>query len=299
MLFSIFKNKDFTHRVTVVCLLWLLNTPAMAFSFSESADYGQLGYYFDYFTFRAEDAENTLVEMFGQFPTHSFKFVEFADGYYAHYELSIRLLNQDDQLIQWTHQIDSVKVSSTNTISNLSPRLTRALFVVPPGQYRAELYLIDLKTHATLTFVMNIVAPDYGYSGLKVSDLQLSTLINSTEEKSALVKNNWKIWPNIPRLFGMNSPTLYVYAELYNFSHKSGEHKQGFVATYTITNNKREEVKSLELSKEIPGETFVLVAKIPIQELKSGQYQLTLNVTELGSGQVTEKSTAFNVVNPI
>ncbi|MFQ5824569.1 MAG: hypothetical protein ACE5JB_10980 [bacterium] len=299
MLFSILKNKDFIKRVTVIFLLWLLNTPTALFSFTKSIDYGQYGYYLDFLTFRAGDTEKTLVEIFGQFPAQNFKFVKSVEGYCAHYELSIRLLNQDDELIQWTHQIDSVKVSSTNTISNLSQRLTRALFVVPPGQYRAELYLIDLKTHATLTFIMNIVAPDYGYSGLKVSDLQISTLINSTEEKSALVKNNWKIWPNIPRLFGMNSPTLYVYAELYNFSHRLGEHKQGFVATYTITNNRRQEVTSLDLSKEIPGETFVLVAKIPIQELKSGQYRLTLNVKGVASGKVIEKSTYFNIVNPI
>lgn len=299
MLELILKNINFTQRWTIIFLVWLLNIPTTIFPFSKSTDYSEYGYYFDFLTFRAGDTNNTLLEILTQFPTQNFKFVKFTEGYYAHYEISLRLLNENDTLVEWKHQIDTIKVNISDNISNLNPRVIHASFIVPPGKYQAELYLIDLETHAVLTLVKNIVAPDYGHSGLKLSDMQLSTSINYSEEKSVLVKNNWKILPNIPRLFGLEFNTLYVYVEIYNLNFKIGKLKKEFTATYTISNNKKEKVKSIELSNEIPGEIFVLVAKIPIQELDSGQYQLTLNVRELDSGQVIEKSTYFNIIKSI
>ncbi len=299
MILTLLKKKDFVLKWGLLFLFWLpFNKPTPVFSFTQATDYSKYGF-FDYLTFRAGDSENTLVEIYGQFPTRYFKFVESVDGYIAHYELSTRLLNQENELIEWAHQVDTVRVGCKDEILKLTSQLTRISFVVPPGKYRTELFLIDLETHAPLTFVMDIVAPDYGFSGLKVSDLQLSAYITSTEDRSVLVKNNWSIMPNVSRLFGMGFKTLFIYTELYNLSYELAEANQEFIATFIIRDPKGKAVLSVKLNREIPGETFVLVAKIPVQELKSGEYELTLNVKEVASGQVVEKSTYFNVVNPI
>lgn len=293
MYFPFLKNRNISQRMSVIFLLGFFIVASGLFTLSISSDREVDVYFFECLTFRASQSDKTLLEIFSQISAQKLTFEKSVDGYLARYEFSIGLQNQLDDQIKWTHLIDTVKVKSLSDISDLSPELIRVAFVVPPGEYRAEIYIIDLKTHSNLSFIKNITVPDYGNSGLKLSDLQISTSVTPAVENSVIVKYNWKILPNVARLFGARSNILYVYSELYNLSFRSNEPNEGFIASYSIKNHKGTEVKTLELTHEKPGKSTVLIVKIPIQELESGQYQLILHVTDLENGQKIEKSIYF------
>jgi GWxTD domain-containing protein len=280
-------------------LFFLLISQTAALSFPSNYDADRPVYYFEFLTFRGSQADETFLEIFSQIPTKNLQFINSEDGFYASAEISMTLYDQSNFQVNKAIYIDTVKVLSLDDIETLKPHVIRFVFMIAPGEYDAKFRLTDLETLAVTAFDKKIIVPNYGKAGLQLSALQLASSIRDSKENSVLVKNDRKIVPNVPQVFGMDLDTLYIYSELYNLSYSPDDAKKEFSATYTIKNQKGEAVKSVKLRFKKPGDTSVLSVGIPIHELPSGQYDVVLNVIDQDNNNSIEKSTHFRVVNPL
>lgn len=256
-------------------------------------------YAFEFLTFKADSAGQTFLEVFCQIPTESFQFIKTKDGFKAGYEIAITLLDANYTEAASLEHADSVMVSSYNEIFlPREPHLVRFTFLLNPGGYLAKVKITDPETLAEIRFEKKIVMPDYFESGLKLSSLQLAASISQSARESALVKNNLKIIPNVPRIFGMDFNTLYVYSEIYNLSVSEGMVSSSFNATVAIFDHSGQVVKTVTHTYPKPATQCVLSFGLPIDYLAPGNYKLAITVEDLQNGQTAIESAHFAVVKP-
>ncbi|NIR46888.1 hypothetical protein GWO43_00185 [candidate division KSB1 bacterium] len=259
---------------------------------------GKAVYAFDCLTFKAAKGEKALLEVFSEIYARGFEFRQYEHGYYANYDLSIGLFDAEGDIENRETVIDSFKVDSLGSNASLPARLIRTAFYVDPGKYEARIRIVDLETLEVFRFKKQVPVPDYSRGQLKMSDLQLATSINMTDEseKNMFVKNGRKVVPNVKRMVTPQMKGLYVYSEVYNLEFEPGKANQKFATKYTITDSQGLEVKTIKEKNKKPGNSAVLGAGIPIDGLKEGQYQLTLVVKDPADRETTRRSVNFYVV---
>ncbi len=247
----------------------------------------------------AQEPGKTFVEVFVTVPVHRLQFTPANLVYRARYDFTVSFLDEISETIQMSSYIDSVDAQASAAALNVNPPWLRYSFVIQPGEYRVEFKLTDRNSSAGSLFYQTISVPDFGGNDLKISDLQLSKSMARSDESSVLVKNNWKILPNISHEFKAEDKHLNVYAEVYNLNFRLDRVNRGFISSYFIRDERDCDVVSIEEIHQKPAAASVLTARLPIHELKSGMYKLVLRVRDLDRAQVVEKSTTFRMVNPV
>jgi len=155
-----------------------------------------------------------------------------------------------------------------------------------------------MATRAYFRFEKHLMIPDYFCDGLKISDLQLAVAISRTDQESELVKNNLKIIPNVPHIFGTDSRTLYVYSELYNLDFSDQLCNSRFNAIFTIVDKNGHAIKSYNIAHEKPASSCALSYAISLEDLQAGPYRLTLQVEDSTNSRMAFQSTNFTVIKP-
>ncbi len=254
---------------------------------------------FEFLTYNSFQPEKSFLEVFCQIPTNDLQFVKFKEGFFGSYQLSISLHDKSGRIVlEQSHQ-DSVKVKAFSEIDIPRPyQLIRFTFLVEPGEYEANISLSDIETLRSLELKKIIQIPDYSVNTLSLSDLQIATSIRLSSEEDFLVKSGRRIEPNVARIILPSLDAIYVYYEIYNLQFSQDKPNKGSIVTYIIEDEKGEEIKSAQLRIKKPGKTCALSVKLSVDALETGQYQLTLRVEDLDSGQQVEKSTNFLVLKP-
>jgi len=254
-------------------------------------------YFFEFLTFKTSDANQTFLEVFCQIPTENLHFVNADDGVIARYSLSIELMDRTANVADTLSISDSVKVSYDDGDSYIpATHLIRFAFSVVPGDYVARIILADRHTKWGVQFNKDLSIPDYQTPGLHVSDIQVAANITQSSEESVLVKNNKKIVPNPPRVYGMEKKKLFAYTEVYNLSQGKENVANSFLATYRIIDRFGKEVKRIKYKFKKPGHTGAFGVGIPVDELNSGQYRLVMEVQDLDSFESRYKVASFHII---
>lgn len=263
-----------------------------------STDIDPNNYYFELLTFKAHEEDKTYLEIYCQLPMQRFNFSKYELNYQADYGIAVTLYNMFGNKIDWAFYHGSVAIENLEDINLLTPEVLKFPFLLEPGEYKVEIHITDLQNLEDVRVVKDIFIPDYQGPDLKLSDLQVSHSISYSAEESLSVKNNWKIMPNASRVFGVENETIYVYAEVYHLGLANDSNK-GISTTFTITNLDGVEVKNIKIGNKTFGDSTFLVAEIPIYGLEPGQYKLSVNVEDLGSGREEDKSVYFHIVKPV
>lgn len=257
-------------------------------------------YYVDVLAYnRAEHSGKTFVEVFVGFPLQQLKFASSGSSFRARYQLAVSFQNEKREIIQTAMFVDSIDAEALVSNPSLNLQQLRYPFYINPGDYSMECKLTDLNTASGYHFSVNATVPDYNGPALTISDLQLSHSMTRSHEASSLVKNNWKVEPNVLRTFAAEDQHLNIYAEAYNLDFRRDRVNRGFIAAYFIQDENGRDVFSTEQVNQKSGSASVITARLPIRDLESGQYKLILKVRDLDTGERGEKSTNFWISNPL
>ncbi len=281
-----------------VAVLFSLTRDADARANSNGGD--RHSYFVDVLTYnRAEHPGKTFVEVFVGFPLQQLKFARSASTYRARYQLAVSFQNEKREMVQTAMFVDSIDAEALGSNPSLNLQQLRFPFYVSPGNYAMECKLTDLNTASGYHFSVNATVADYNISALVISDLQLSHAMSRSQENSSLVKNNWRVEPNVLRTFAAEDRHLHIYAEIYNLDFRRDRVNRGFIAAFFIRDETGRDVFSTEQINQKPGPASVITARLPIRDLESGQYKLILSVRDLDTGARVEKSTHFCISNPL
>jgi hypothetical protein len=252
-------------------------------------------YAFEFLTFRAGD--QTQLEVFCEIPEHRFQFVKYAKGFYASYELSVSIRDEENGLVYGKTIVDSARVSKYSEIEAFrSPHVIRFTHRGEPGEYTAQISLRDVETSKVIEFAKAIQLPDYRDSMLSLSDLQVGSRISMTKHNGKLEKH---LEANVRRAFIAGSEPLYVYAEVYNMSYTPDADQGEFLVTYTIEDGNGVYVERKQSRFRKPGDSSFMTLKVLTEDLPRGLYKLHVDVLDLETHQTTKKSTSFSIKNGV
>lgn len=248
----------------------------------------------DYASFVAQH-NATYVEFYIQMSYDRLSFVRAGKYFCAVYEIDFNIEDAEGNLLQGQSAQDSVKVEKYDeTTANHNYRVALLNFCVRPGDYHLRAMITDRETGKTYEVRGKFSARNFSSADLTVSDLQFSRDIHLDSSASSFVKHNRYIEPNVMRLYGQFASHLFVYYEVYNLAAATTA-VDSFRTLFIIRNVNGDEIKQLWKTTRKPGTSCVQSIVLPMADLKSGAYTLTVRVFDNHSGYYAEQANRFDV----
>lgn len=254
-------------------------------------------YYIDHASFQGLD-NKTYVEFYIQIGHKDLQFYKNGNKFEAGYNLEFELQNSQGETVESHSSVDVFQVDTfTETISGKKARISLIAFTIDPGDYVVKSTLRDLETLRTTTITQSVIASDFSANELVISDLQLSQKIEPAPEGAPYVKNQRYIEPNAVRLFAHGLTDIYVYFEVYNLLQSETCSKNNYVAHFIIKREDGSTMAHLKRKHNKPGATSAHSIKLPIEHFQNGHYALTVRVEDGDTGNTSETSTSFTVLD--
>jgi GWxTD domain-containing protein len=261
----------------------------------------------DYINFIASH-NLAFVEFYVQTSYDRLSFTRAGNLYQAVCDVDFYIEDRDGNLQQAQSARDTVKaLTYAETRSADNYRVTRFSFSLRPGEYRLRATMTDQETGKTSEVAQKFSARDFSGTSLTLSDLQFSRHIRVDSSASPFVKHNRRIEPNAMHRYGQFASQLFIYYEIYNLAEPVAAAANGdsgaipiaaadsFRTHFIIHDENGNEIKQLWRSGRKPGNSCVQSLVLPIADLKSGQYMLTVRVFDNQNGSYAESSGYFTV----
>jgi GWxTD domain-containing protein len=256
---------------------------------------------FDAALFR-DDSSRNVWELFYAIPDTSFTYVYDSGVFTGCMKFTIKISGSDGMSSEsdWI-----VKYSTAEKITSLRQILLgEKKFEINPGNYNAEIKIIDLndnQTFAVQSFAFQI--RDLSKSKIMFSDILLSRQIFSGEDSSvdmwdySFLRGNYFVLPNPSLEYIGSNPELIAYFELYCNNVRD---TTSLLVDYKIYDSQKFLVFRDNKQKRLSGEKNSIISTIPIGILHSGAYTLEIKAlypieTPVDSISVFKK---FYVINP-
>ncbi|MDZ7361334.1 MAG: GWxTD domain-containing protein [candidate division KSB1 bacterium] len=260
----------------------------------------------DYANFIAQH-NMTFVEFYVQIGYNRLSFTREGKFYQAIYDIDLYIEDLNGNLLQTQSARDKVRVTDyDDTTAPNNFRISLLSFYLRPGLYRRRAVITDKETGKRYDEADKVFVRDFSGQSLMLSDVQFSRNIETDSSANAFVKHNRRIEPNVPHAYGQFGGQLFVYYEIYNLvdpRETAARDSLGlqalapdsFRTLYLIHNDKGEEVKQLWKFSRKPGTSCVQSVVLPIADLKSGLYTLTVRVFDNASATYAEVSGRFSM----
>jgi len=247
----------------------------------------------------------TFVEFYVQIGYDRLSFTRSGKFYQAVYDIDFYIEDLNGNLLQSRALRDEAEVANYDeTMAPNNSRVVLLNFSLNPGLYRLRAVITDKESGKSYETADKFSVRDFSSANLTVSDLQFSRNIQVDSSANAFVKHNRRIEPNVLRSYGQYAGQLFVYYEIYHLVDPKNPAVRdsavspttpadSFRTVYIIRNNRGEEVKRLWKSSRKPGTSCVHSVLLPIADLKSGHYTLTVRVFDQANGDYAETTGLF------
>jgi GWxTD domain-containing protein len=260
----------------------------------------------DYANFIAQH-NMTFVEFYVQIGYDRLSFTREGKLYQAVYDIDLYIEDLSGNLLQTQSARDEIRVTNyDDTTAPNNYRISLLSFYLRPGLYRRRAVITDKETGKRYNDAEKFFVRDFSGQDLLLSDVQFSRNIQTDSSANAFVKHNRRIEPNVSHAYGQFAGQLFVYYEIYNLADPQqaaardslnlhAAAPDSFQTLYLVHNDKGEEVKQFWKFSRKPGASCVQSVMLPIADLKSGLYTLTVRVFDNASATYAEATGRFNM----
>lgn len=290
-----------TLQKSVFVLIILLLVTGSAHSQPYAGDLetdGALGFYLDMASFRYDD-NSIQQDFYYEIPYEQLTFVDdskFPDQFVIariNTNFSIREVKTGQFISEdsWDSPVGLQK----GTLETLKPAF-RLMFseVIPEGEYELYIKLTDLQSDRSGSALVPFNTRHYVSGELAISDIIMATEIKADSLETMFLKNGYTIKPNPARYFDLQNPLMYYYYEIYGLDMSKDTNQ--FQITYTLMSADDDTVKSYRPKViESPGSSAVIVDAKNLVTMKTGDYQLVIEVTDPNTGNSVTKIKSFKM----
>ncbi|RJP74775.1 MAG: GWxTD domain-containing protein [Candidatus Zixiibacteriota bacterium] len=221
-------------------------------------------------------------------------FVPADTGHQALLQITLNLHSPDTLLSSTTWEVvdrvdDLGEVTPRQKLPDIQP------YNLPPGLYTVEGLVKDVHGDTTYRRTMDLELAAFSDSLLALSNIELATQLERSDQTNKFTKNGFLVLPNPQRLYGSAMPMLYYYMEIYNLQGTEGE----FTVDRIIQDANRTEVKRLP-QKQVPkvGGNVVEVDGFSVASLTTGTYYLVVEVHDPAADTAATEESKFFVYRP-
>lgn len=239
--------------------------------------------------FKGDQPNTSRCEIYIGFPCNilSYLSTEQADKLSAKFKIKVSIKTDSNKLVD---EVELERVSYINSVEEAKTHNANILeqmeIMLTPGNYKIETNIKQLDKDSSSWSVdkeVEIKEPDMT---LYISDIELSSNIDTVSGTGKFVKNGLNIIPLPQRIIGEPYSTLYTYAEIYNLKIKTN-----YEVKYTILND------SAAVTADVPVKTLVAgvtnlteIEALNIAKLDAGNYVLKIEITQESNKVVKKKA---------
>lgn len=211
--------------------------------------------------------------------------------------------------INWLQNKNVIKSDQYNLLSPETKDTSNILFnfidqqrySLPQGEYVLELKLTDAND-AKPGFVSQIpvVITFPPVDSLSISDIHLVDKATRAEKMSAITKSGYDLIPKVSSIFPKTDETLTAYFEIYNADKHLGD-KQKYLVNYYLKNTetKQKVANSFAFKRFEAGKVAVVMPNINIKDVRSGTYELVVEVVNAENKMIRTKSIEIQRINDL
>ena len=241
----------------------------------------------------------TQLELYYSVSLRNLQCINDSGGSQATFAYSVIVKDSDDKVVVNKSQRKIIRANSAdaNRDKDLGA-IDMLLFDLRPGDYTMEFKIVDEVAEQESVISGNLSVPAFEES-LTMSTPQFAALISSDISQKSFVKGNKMVIPNSSRKYRLNSTPLYLYLEAYNLIAPKNESNKHFQISYLISNIKGDSIIFIPrqtIAK--PGSSCIKTQTIDIRGLPSGEYNLTVALSDPAAGASTSCSRNFWIYDP-
>ncbi len=274
----------------------LLLSLCLLFSTVEFLSAGGIQAYFAYSAF-AKNGKSPFIETYLTIAGNSVKYVSTGNGIYQG-KVEVVLVLKQGESIKFA---DKYTLLSPETSDSLNGKdfIDQQRIPLVAGDYVLEFTLKDLNSTDTIVTHSEKISVDFPEDKISVSDISFSESYSTTIKQSSFSKSGYDLVPFPSDFFSENMNKLIFYSEVYN-SNKSLPEGEPFLVNYFV-----EDADNLELAgglrkfvKVTPKEVIVVFNELPIDHLKSGNYNLVVEARDKENKLLAVTKKYFQRSNP-
>ncbi len=260
-------------------------------------DRQKLNFYVDYASFRGdEDGIKEYLETYISIPNYQLSYQKKGDIFFAAYEITVSLFDKNKKLAahktwQGFSRIDSLSQAEKTMTLDL------AAFMVPPAHYAAKIHVSDLNAEIAGDAEIPVDVRSFAENKLSLSDVQFARNIQKAKIQNKFVKNGIEVIPNPSRAFGIESPFIYFYGEIYHIP-QTNEKYHPLTKTYYLVDYRGDTVKTSTKKIAPRGSSIVWAGKINILDIISGRYDLYFVISDSSKNMSVEQKADLWINNP-
>ncbi len=178
------------------------------------------------------------------------------------------------------------------------PFIDQQRFKLDTGTYDMEVMVTDKNLNGKTLSIKDKVKVAFSSDKVNISDVALLTSFEKAEKPGPLTKNGLNLIPYVADFFPDNITEISFYAEIYNTDTVLGRNEK-YIISYFVESyeSKTALSKFAAFKKETTAPVSVLLTKLNIAELTSGNYNLVVEVRNKTNELVQQKKVFFQRKN--
>ncbi len=273
----------------IIIIFFLIFCTGYSFIWAQSTDKSGFDLHMDYARFQGEQ-NLTFVEIYYSFNRDSIAHITDGNQFVASYNTKIEVSANDSVLktMEWKRR------DALNSLAELKPnQMISDVYglLLGKGDFTINLEVRDLSRQKIAFNEIKFRVDPPQSDSLWMSDIQVALKIDRSQQQSRFVKNGLSIIPNPSDIFNLNWPVMYYYCEVYNLNNPNPDRDAHYNVIANVKDISGKIIKKIPAkSKKIGNNSVVEVDKTLVSSLKSGVYDLAIEVVNL----VTEERVAKN-----
>lgn len=285
--------KQLTTRAPLLVLFaFFFPLTVLAQEKEEEPEEKQVTGYFDQGVFYSPGAGTPFFETYVRIDGSSLNYEKDANGVNrSKLEVTV-IVKDEDSIVDFDKTLTEVPPPTDS--SQLLDMVDVKRFALEPGYYGVKVQLKDLHADSVREFSIHseVALPDHKMDSLLFSDIQLVSDFQKSTEQSAYTKSGIRLIPYAAHYFPPKVEELSFYSELYNSKELLGDTGK-FVLRYYLYDRDRKKVMSDYHQQKLRKveEVAPLMARMGIEELPTGNYDLVLEARDMDNELLTRRST--------
>lgn len=265
--------------ITVVLLTWGISSAGVMVDL-------------DHANFRANDSLG-YVEVFASVLRSHLTYVETSDSLHAEFMLELDVMQDTIVALSDTFRaVDVVAKDEPPSEGQFFPHVFR--FIMKPGTYALRASLIQDSTRPRDVGTDTVIVRVFTENTLSLSDVELGCRMEKTDGPSPFAKNGILMLPNPSGFYGTDLPLFYFYAEAYGLDFDSSS-VDSYAVVHRVLSSENGGIARPETRRvyRTLGRSVVIADGFPVSTLRTGTYELELEVISLASARTTKTRKKF------
>ena len=228
-------------------------------------------------------------------PKTLFQWIDNGENYEFEGVVDVRVFINGNSAAQDAFHVRESAIDRPGQIERQVSMVQQSRFILTRGSAVFSAAITDLASKHVHMATKNVIIRNIDDSYLTTSDLLICTFLKRERlmDENSINRNGYRMTPNPSGVFGLGSPMLYAYSEVYGLRKDEGTYTVNY---FLFERSGKEVFQRGPFVRKKPGESSVETLGFNVAGLLAGRYRLRLEVIDDQSNQKTFIDREFFIV---